>query len=180
MARPQRVSEAEIFEAARATFVTRGAQAPLSEVARKLGVSAAALLHRTGSKEALLTRALDAPMGDVMSVFDLEASPSSLERLLLTLGAFLARQLPNIMVLHGAGHFVKPRGQPPTVLLRRALTKWLAPLRLRVNDEVAAEALLGALEARVFNRHLGNAQFSPGADRAFVKKLVDGFVEGTR
>lgn len=178
MARPQRVSEAEILEAARATFLADGAQAPLAAVAKKLGVSAAALIHRAGSKEALLTRALDEPLGALMQAFDGPPSRAALERLLLTLSAFLSRQIPNIVVLRQAGVALKQTGPAPTVMLRKALRQWLASVPLRVSAEVAAESLLGALEARAFNRYLGGVGFAPGDDKAFLRKLIDGLLEG--
>lgn len=179
MARPQRVTDAEILEAARATFLEDGAHAPLSAVASKLGVSAAALIHRAGSKEALLTKALEEPLGELMQTFEGPPGRATLMKLLMTLSTFLSRQIPNIVVLRSAGLGARPSGPAPTVMLRKALRQWLGPVPLRVSAEVAAESLLGALEARAFNRHLGGVSFAPGDDRAFLKKLVDGLLEGS-
>ena len=101
MARPQRVSETQILEAARQTFLEHGAKAPLSTIAKRLGVSTAALLHRTGSKEALLRRSLAPPLSGVLA--SLRAGPkkgserSQLERLLLELNEFLSQAIPSLV-----------------------------------------------------------------------------------
>lgn len=180
MARPQRVSETQILEAARQTFLEHGAKAPLSTIAKRLGVSTAALLHRTGSKEALLMRSLAPPLSGVLA--SLRAGPkkgferAQLERLLLELNEFLSQAIPSLVVLRFAGGLVPTGEPPPTVTLRKALKSFLTKLPTRVSAEATSEALLGAMEARAFNRYLGGEAFSPGDDARFLGALLTAFL----
>ncbi len=180
MARPQRVSEAEILEAARATFLELGARAPLAAIAVKLGISSAALLHRTGSKGALLARSLAPPLTGVLATLRAGPRPgqahTQLRGLLLELSDFLSRQLPNLVVLRFSGVAMKSPEPPPTVALRAGLSAWLMRLHTAVSAEVTAEALLGALEARAFNRYLGGESFAPGDDAEYLDTLLDAFL----
>jgi hypothetical protein len=67
-------------------------------------------------------------------------------------------------------------GTPPPVLVREGLTRWLAQVPTRVSPETAAESLLGAMEARAFNRYLGGEAFAPGDDGVFLGALLDSFL----
>lgn len=58
MARPRSITDEEIKEAAREVFVVHGPGAPVSIIAKKLGVTHAALFGRAGSKEQLMMDAL--------------------------------------------------------------------------------------------------------------------------
>ena len=177
MARPQRVSEDQILHAARATFLELGSGAPLAVIAKKLGVSTAGLLHRTGSKEALLQRCLAPPFAAPLATLAAGPQPGNarqqLERVLISLHEFLTQQIPRLVVLRTGGHGLKPQGTPPPVLLRKELARWLSQVPTRVSAEVTAEALLGAMEARAFNRHLGGDAFAPGDDAKFLSTLLD-------
>ena len=179
MARPRRISDAQIDAAARATFITRGPTAPVSLVAERLGVSHAALLQRAGSKEKLLLRALRPGVSSITE--QLAAPPPAemkaerLEALLGVLLSFHEAMLPGLMVLRAAGLGGLPPGEePPTVLLRRLLTKWLRRATALPQRQAAAvaEGLLGAIEARCFNAYLGGPGFVSGTARRFVHELV--------
>ena len=181
MARPRRISDAQIDAAARATFVAHGSSAPVALVAERLGVSHAALLQRAGSKEKLLLRALEPGVFPLADQFA-GAPPAKgaggwLERLLRELLAFHEAMLPGMMVLRAAGLGSAPSDgaqEPPTVLLRRLLKTWLrAATRMSSRRAgVVAEALLGALEARCFNAYLGGPSFVTGTPARFVHDLV--------
>lgn len=168
------------MEAARATFLELGAGAPLSAIAGKLGVSSAALIHRTGTKEALLARSLAPPLTGVLGTLRAGPRPgrarTQLRKLLLELTEFLSSQLPNLVVLRFSGVPMKSPEVPPTVALRAGLTAWLSKLPTAVSAEATAESLLGALEARVFNRYLGGPAFAPGDDAKYLERLVDAFL----
>ena len=58
MARPRQVSDVQILEAARACFLEHGASVSTTVIAKRLGVSQAALFKRFGTKEDLLVAAL--------------------------------------------------------------------------------------------------------------------------
>lgn len=178
MARPRRVSDEQLFETARAVFLAKGTSAPLSAVAARLGLSTPAVLHRVGSKAALLSRALQSPLPPALARLGGPPGPEhrrELETVLLELLAGLEGVVPSLVVRRAGGH-VTSGSTAPTVALRRALSRWLRQVRTAVPAEVAAEALLGALEARAFNRCVGGPALTPGSDRAFVRRLVEALV----
>ncbi len=190
MARPRQVSDEQIDQAARETFLKHGAGAPVSLIARSLNVSQAALFHRAQSKEELLLRALRPHLPQALAI--LAAGPHAgaigpqLSSTLLGLLTYLTQVVPCISVLRGAGLPVdqtRAVGEPPTVALRRLLTLWLSQAAQRGQTRLAApsviaEALLGALEARAFNRYVGGDSFTPGSDDDFIHQLVEGLVPG--
>lgn len=195
MARPRSITDDEIKEAARDVFVEHGPSAPVKLVAKKLGVSHAALFGRAGSKEQLMLDAL-CP-GQPRAVEWLAEPPprlgveQRLVEILIDLMEFFQRIVPNLVVLKAAGRSMNDlpsnAGPPPPVALRNALASWLGaavgsgslePLQ----PASVAEGLLGAMEARCFNAYLGGAAFAPGEDAAFVRDLVHGLLqrEGAR
>lgn len=194
MARPQSVTDDQIRDAAREVFVRVGPNAPVSAVAKELGVTHAALFRRVGSKERLLLSALQ-PESPRAIEWLREAPPDEgiharLVDILLDLMAFLQRVVPNLVVLRGSGRSLEdlPRrpGPPPPVALRSALATWLdaaisrGSLHEALGTEVLADALLGAMEARCFNGYLGGRDFTPGDDAKYIKELVAGLVPSKR
>lgn len=179
MARPQTVTDQQIDAAASAAFARGGAAVPVAAIARKLGVSSAAVLQRVGSKEALLRRSLSPGVPEALR--RLEAPPPSTGRrawlaaLLLELLTWLRAMTPRLVVLRTSGALERggrPR-EAPTLALRRRLARWL--VRCGTGDgraRLLAEALLGAVEARAFNAFLGGPAAVEGDDGAFVRALV--------
>jgi AcrR family transcriptional regulator len=178
MARPRTITDEQLTEAARAVFLSQGPAAPLAAVAARLGVSAAAVLQRAGSKAALVQRALTPPVPPALARFARPPGPRparELETALVELLGGLEAIVPALVALRGGG-LPRPPGAAPTVELRRALAGWLRQVPTVVSPQVCAELLLSSLEARVFNRYLGGDALAPGTDRAFVHKLVAALV----
>lgn len=202
MGRPRQISDEQIDDAARATFLEHGHAAPVALVAAKLGVSHVALLRRAGSKDALLMRALaPRPTGAPMSSPHVASSPRAglgaivaqlrggppdrarakcLVSMLVDLHDVLKQMLPGLVVLRARG---LPTGPPPgieapTLMLRRRLAEWLVRAGLRPDARVAAvaEALLGAMEAHCFNAYVGGPSFVSEEPRALVERLVAGLL----
>lgn len=181
MPRPRRISDDQIAHAARETFLQHGPSAPVALVAEKLGVSHAALLQRVGSKEQLLLLTLP-PGGPLLAAHLSEPAPSRgaarrLVELLLDLLAFLREMAPALVVLRSGGvPLERALGdrEPPTVQLRRLLAAWLHGTGAigRRRSVLLAEALLGTIEARCFNAHLGGERFVRGDERRLVRDLV--------
>ncbi len=190
MARPQKISSEEIEAAARAVFVEHGPSAPVSMIAKRLGVTHAALFQRVGSKAALLRLALGSGKPDGLERLLAEPPTDGVrEALITTLGqlmGFLRRLVPNLVVRKAAGMPLSetsptPLGVPPPLLLRRLLASWLergvAGGQIpTVDSHAAAEGLLGAMEARCFNAYLGGAEYAPGNDTDFLTTMVDGLI----
>ncbi len=185
MSRPQRVLDPEIDAAARAVFLEQGPSAPLQDIAKRLGISQAALLHRVGTKEALMARALRPVPPSALALLepgprDDSAIEAQLLEALLHHRDFLRQLVPWLFVLHYSalgGARAMHLETPPPVALREGLTRWLTRAKRagRVDlaaPRLAAEALCGALEARCFNAHVGGATYAPGEDEAVLRQLI--------
>jgi AcrR family transcriptional regulator len=61
MARPKSITDEEILEAARETFLERGAQATTAEIAEHAGISEGTIYSRFDTKGALFRQAMDIP-----------------------------------------------------------------------------------------------------------------------
>jgi AcrR family transcriptional regulator len=187
--RPQRVSDDSIFSATREVLFQHGAGASLATIAARVGISAPALLHRHETKETLVRRSLAAgPAAHVFARLALGPDGSAIEAQLvarlLELATFLEQSAPALVIAHQVGFGVErllpPGALPPPVEARRLLTRWLTVasrrVTLKAKPAVLAEALLGVVEARVFNRLLGGRAFAPGNDAATLRAQVKSFV----
>ncbi|QAT89058.1 TetR family transcriptional regulator [Corallococcus coralloides] len=185
MSRPPRVTDLQIDEAARAVFLAQGPSAPLQDIAKRLGISQPALLHRVGTKEALMARALRPVPPTALALLapgpeDTESIEDQLLDALLHHRDFLRQLVPWLFVLHYSalgGARALHLETPPPVALREGLTKWLTRAKRagRVDlaqPRVAAEALCGALEARCFNAHVGGSTYAPGEDEVVLRQLI--------
>lgn len=178
MGRPRQMSDDDILQAARAVFLEHGARAPVSLVAERLGVSQAALFQRVGSKDRLLRSALAA--GAPRCMMALREGPDAqrseraqLVDMLADLAAFFDEIVPALVVLRAAGVAIDSGPVPPPVVLRELFAGWLRRSTLGIaSPSAVAELLLGALEARCFNRHVGGPEYAPGDDRAVIRRLV--------
>lgn len=182
MARPRLVSDEELEAGAREAFLELGPAAPVSDIARRLGVTQAALFHRAGSKEALMLRALTPGAPEAVAVFlagpTEEPLHEQLTPVLRSLLQFLDVAIPGLMVLRGAGVAMEGAGPPPPLALRAALTRYLTMAVARrlvtlPKPAATADALLSSLEARALNRYLGGPSFVSGSDHAFIKSLLE-------
>lgn len=197
MVRPKQVSDEELLQAAREAFVRDGPRTAIAQIAERLGVSAAALFQRVGSKAQLMLLALMPGVPEALHAFALgpaldQPISTQLRRHLSELMTFFKAVVPSLIVLRAAGLFPPRRqrgrrgepGQPhtPTPLaLREQLAHWLttahAQGRIELRDaDACAEALLGALEARCFNAHVGGDEYVRGTDDEFIAALVGGLI----
>ncbi len=187
MARPRRVSDAQILEVARACFLEHGASVSTTVIAKRLGVSQAALFKRFGTKEELLIAALRPGPEMVRELLDfLAEGPDErpLPEQILDLGVrvrrFFGRLLPRVAQLRSAGlsppHCAKGRPIPPqrvhaalSAWLQRALERGL----IRACDvDAAAYALLGALNLQTFLEYAAGKE--PAKDlRAEIEPVVE-------
>jgi AcrR family transcriptional regulator len=111
----------------------RGPSAPVTAIAKRLGVSHAALLQRVGSKEQLLLRSMCAEQPQIYDRLR-ERPPdrgarSRLMDILQELQTFHAKMLPGLLVLRAAGLGVEATlgdREPAPGALRRMLARWLA------------------------------------------------------
>ena len=184
MARRREVSDTQIIRAARKVFLEHGTQAPVSLVAEHLGVSPATLFVRMGSKRRLITAALWPPDPQVLKTLEqgLDAE-RSVEEQLLDIAAQLARyvdeEIPATFTLYAAGLRAKPNedfSDATPARLRRGLTRWLRQAAragaIACAPALAAELILGTLEARAMHAFIGKRPHTERQTRAFLRSLV--------
>jgi AcrR family transcriptional regulator len=186
MPRPKLITDEQISSAARRVFRQVGVNAPVSLVAKALGVTPAALFHRTGSRKQLFIMAMRPSHPDqfkllkVMSEGPVEGSAleAQLEEILTRLSAHLAVVSPNVFMMFAAGMY-KHRGTRANLPLRtrRHLAAWLERSRQRAgwrfrSAAVIADALVGALEGRHLYGYLHGRHFSVHGERRFVRGLI--------
>lgn len=186
MARPKQVSDADLFTVAREVFMKHGPSAPVSAVAKRLGVTSAALFHRIGSKDELLRIALHPANPPEVEVLREGLKPGRSARqqlieILSGLSEYYAIAVPAFFLMHAGGFPIGRREgksfRPLVIVLREYLARWLDqaksdPSVKTTNSEVAADVLLGALEARFMHNYLRSKKSSPELNREFVRNLV--------
>lgn len=191
MARPRQVTDAEILSTARDCFLQYGASVSVETIAERLGISQPALFRRFGTKQQLLVQALAPP--EVPPWIELLADGpdqrpfcDQLIELAEHIALFFDRMVPAMSVLRCSG--IEPEtllqryAVPPPLRAKHAVTEWLqrardAGLIRRCAPEVAARALLGALQARSFYAHVldQHPDDNPQGDaQAVVNLLWDG------
>lgn len=191
MSRPRRVSDEEVFAAVRQAVVAQGPQVSLDVVAESLDISAPALFRRFGSRNALLLRALRPTERPPFLDF-LDAGPgegpiaAQLADLCSHVLGSLQATLPCISALRESGltqdEIFPPPGDPPPLAALRGLSGWLRRARdrglLDLRDpEDAALALLGALQAPVFMRHISKST-APWDACAYGQRLTQMLLQG--
>jgi AcrR family transcriptional regulator len=182
--RRKQVSDTQIVRAARKVFLAHGTRVPVSAVARELGVSAATLFVRMGTKDKLISAAFWPPDPAVLKTLEngyqsqQEIEPQLLD-ILVELASFAAEEMPATFTLYAAGLRAKPSDDFSDVTparLRRALTKWLrgaADAGAAIHDPgMAAEVILGTLEARALHQFLAKRLGTARETREFAKRLL--------
>ena len=173
MARPRQYSDEQILEAARDCFLEHGAAVSTTVIARRIGLSQAALFKRFGTKEELMMAALrpgPEMVRELVHWLELGPDERPIPDQLLDLGQqvrrFFGRLLPRVALLRSAGHgppeCSKGRPLPPQVV-HAALAAWLAQAadqgRIQAgNERAAAYALLGALNLQAFLNYNSGAE----------------------
>lgn len=187
--RPQRVTDIQIEKAAAAVFTQQGPAASLGAIAASLGITQPGLLHRVGSKEALLVRSLCPGVPAALVLLHDGPGPgclvAELETALTSFLGFLNEALPALSVLRFAGmdmsKIILPEGPPPPVAAREAVAGWIARCKSRINcavpPDTAADVLVGCLEARAMSCHLERRGPSASNDVAYIRGLVTALIE---
>ncbi len=159
--RPRQFTDAQLFAAAREVILAHGPSVSAKRIAEALGVSAAALFKRVGTKHELIRRAL-VGVNVPDFVAHLQEGPDDrpvheqlLERA-QEIDAFFTKAMPAIAMLKAGGfcpsEVFSDMEVPPPILALRAMTSWFETLRTQgrvtiTNSETIAMAFLGALQA---------------------------------
>ena len=189
MARPRLVTDEAILSTARACVLEQGPGVSLDLVAERLGVSTPAILKRFGSRRALILAALRPPE-ELPWTRELAEPPTDaplfdqLQSLFERILVFFVEEVPCMSALCESGIPLKELFDseipPPPVLGSRALAHWLSLAKARGlvegdDFETTASAMLGALQGRVFLRHLFKRAWWKRTEREFVTDLANLF-----
>lgn len=187
MARPRQWTNDAILEAARLCFLEQGPSVSTQVIADSLGMSQAAIFKRFGTKEELLVAAL-APPAKVPWLHLVEDGPDArpvreqLVEITVAIGRFFEELVPRMMMLASSGHkpvdLFKRYDVPPPVRAQLELAQWferaIAQGRTRpVDSTAAANLLLGALHARVFQRSILRLPVGADALQDHAEAVVD-------
>jgi AcrR family transcriptional regulator len=193
MARPRLVSDEQVLEEARSFFMELGHTAPIQGLARRLGVSHAALFQRFGSKRTLLIQAMR-PTYDMPWPEEVERGPAAgqtregLLALCETLKSFFVANLPRIRVLQAAGvlheEIFAQGGHPFTACTR--VEAWLARgvaagLFAPCDTRAVAAGIVAAVFGRVQMGRLASSHESAAealAQLGAIEGLVEFFQRG--
>lgn len=178
MARPRTATDDEILAAARACLTEFGPGAPLSVMARRVGLSAGALVKRFGSKERLVFRALlpdrPPPWRGALAVPPGAALRRELADILASLSEDFFDLGPAFAALRmggGTADLFPEDEEAPSLRVRRLLAAWLARAGAREPTDALADALVGAAEARGFLRWV-HPRLVAGEDEAWAASLA--------
>jgi AcrR family transcriptional regulator len=184
MPRRKQVSDEQLVSVARQVFLRAGAKAPVSLIAKALGVTSAALFHRAGTKKRLMISAMTLSDPREYTLLELlqegprpdEPVREQLIDILVRLATHLAIVTPCMLLMHSAGmKFGKRRELPGKT--RSYLANWLRRAQ-RLGDldfgnaTMAAEALVGTMEARNMFRYLDGKPVALADERVFARSLI--------
>ena len=184
MGRPREITDQQILEGARASFLEAGPHLSAAAVARSLGISEGTLFNRFPTKEHLLRQALGVPEPEWLELLadhapDLRAQLIDIARGILT---FFHATVPALALLRAAGLQPRPgtgaRCCPPQNH-HQALSAWIeheqktGRLRAR-SPSICAQSLLGSLHARAtMNYFWGTTTTVNLDDDAYTVELID-------
>ena len=201
MGRPARVNRSQVLSAAREAFVERGYEgATLSEIAGRVGVSAAALLRHAPTKRDLFVACMGEGEPETMPFAFLEEMDGSedprrvLRRAAESIIPFLESKLRQVVArwvyfkrVAGVGLMPLPfdptaRPTPPQKnmkyledYMRRAVRKG----RLRVDDpSAAALAFLATVHSYVFLQHVMEVLEKPMPLERYLETVLDIWTRG--
>jgi AcrR family transcriptional regulator len=183
--RRRQVSDAQIVRAARKVFLAQGTRVPVAAVAKELGVSAATLFVRMGTKDKLIAAAFWPPDPQVLRTLERgyaaeRAFEEQMLEVVVELAEFAGEEIPATFTLYAAGLRAKPGddfSEVTPVRLRRALRSWLrgaAEAGVAIRDpRMAAEVILGTLEARALHLFLAKRPSPARESREFARSLLE-------
>jgi AcrR family transcriptional regulator len=184
MPRRKQVSDEQLVAVARQVFLRAGARAPVSLIAKALGVTSAALFHRAGTKKRLMISAMtltdprEFKLLELLQSGPLPGEPvwGQLVEILVRLATHLAIVTPCMLLMHSASmKFGKRRELPGKT--RRYLANWLRRAERQGavqfgSATMAAEVLVGTMEARHLFRYLDGKPVSLAEERVFARQLM--------
>lgn len=184
MGRPPKIEESELLAVARAVFLERGPVGASKEIARRAGISEAALFQRYGTRDALFYKALmPPPFAAGQLVSEAAAKASSPRAALMEISrsalAYFRGVVGSALTLMAHPDFRieemarRHQGHNPGSTLIKAIADWLTReakvKRLRCPDpRASADLIVAALHSVALFEHLGIHESKAGDARALA------------
>lgn len=170
MARPKSITDLQLLNSARESFLRNGHSISIQDIAKEIGISHAAIFQRYGSKRELLIESLK-PRVKFAWAQQLLDGPRSVEDIRLHMSLlcdqmnhYFREVAPCMRVLHSAGVLpfeVFEGGNLPTLDVMNYLVAWIEKgkerklIRDHIDCKSAASVIVGALFARsYFKNHV--------------------------
>jgi AcrR family transcriptional regulator len=186
--RPKQVSDERLKAIAYETFVELGPQISVSVIAKRLGVTSAALFQRVGTKQELLRMAVRPELPPeyrrLQEGFKKGDPPAKqLVEILNGLGRYISAEVPAIFLMHAGGIPTPgkerrlPRREPPLLELRILLSSWIVgaykPAGMKKQRaDLLGKMLIGALEGHCMHAYLLGHDFAELEFRDLIKSMV--------
>jgi len=195
MARPTKITNQQILDAASRLILERGPSVPSAQIAKAAGVSEGTLFKRFGSKDELFLQALGAHRVPNLNPSDYVGTGSDVAEPLAAIAErlidFFQVIVPRIMMINACTRGMDPRDllrrfkDPPPLRVMRLIIAFLdgeiALGRLRPCDaEIAARMFQGALHGYVVFDMVGLNQIAPMPRATFVRGVVGTLLDGLR
>ena len=190
MARPRTISDEQIVDAARDTFLEHGFTATTAEIARRAGISEGTIFKRFGSKEELFARTVGLTEyrewhREITAHVGQGEIRGNIERLIWLTVEMARTVLPHLMMMWSRGQLPPTRfsdwrdpGQEDQDAIARYLQAEMTLGRLRqVDSAVMAETLIWAAISHVHRE----MTLGPGLESGrFVRGLMEVWWTGLR
>jgi len=187
MARPTRITDEQILDAAREVFMADGYGASTAEIARRAGVSEGTLFKRFKTKEGLFLAAMQiSTVPPWVRLAQALIGQGDMKENLLTIGMdfvrFLHVTVPRLMMLWssriGAHDPACGLEEPPPVRDRRLFADFIrreAELgRVRPCDPAAvSQVFIASLAGYVFDTFMLRLERTPEEEEEFVREFIE-------
>lgn len=192
MARPRKITNEQILDAARTTFFEKGPEATTAEIATQAGVSEGTIFRRFATKQELFLAALGQDkLPEIFSKIEDFKNPIDLDEVLVQLASetvdFFLKVIPKTSLLMSSALAkgckpVRSSKAPPALVIKHLthlFDAWQRSGRIRASDpEVLARMFAGAMMHYVFATLSGLNDIFPMPRRTYFRGVIETLLKG--
>lgn len=179
MARPKKITDEIILEAAQAVFIELGPKATTAMIAERAGVSEGLLFKRFKSKEVLFLASMGLSLPEWFSDISAEFEGSLEDRLIdiaTRMVALLKCVLPKVEIMCGQNPAHKFHEHSPPVVALQQVCDLFADFENHgyktEHPQVLARVFMGSIHHFVFSSLKGIDEFCPCSEALYIKQTV--------
>ncbi|MBI5795511.1 MAG: TetR/AcrR family transcriptional regulator [Planctomycetes bacterium] len=194
MGRPKIIETDDLLRIARETFLEKGVGAPISEIAKRAGISEAAIFKRFPTKSGLFFAALGFPKIDVRGEVEKRSAGKNtiqkLEAILLLFLEYLIESMPILTTLishpsFNPAEFAEKFPEAPINSLVTELARFLESEKLagrigNCDPLVVAGVLFSSIHSFAMFEYMGIHKTDDNSNRTRVQLLVKVLFEGIK